>query len=85
MHWHTCTNADSNYSQDEGTSGHNLVYADLGPAPMKKKHIVPIRDTRDDQVEYAQLNYHAKNREVQVAKNDKHSAGMFCSIPQIFA
>ena len=67
------------YSQDVGMSDHNLVYADLGPAPIKKKkkHLVPVRDTRDDQVEYAQLNYHAKNREVQVAKSDKHSAGMF--------
>ena len=63
------------------TSGqNNLVYADLGPAPMKKKYHVPVHDIQDDHVEYAQLNYHAENHGKQATKNDPHPAGMLSKL-----
>ena len=64
------------FSQDMGISAQNLMYADLGPASMKRKHRVPVHNISDDRVEYAAINYQAENRTIKETKNDTHPAGM---------
>ena len=61
-----------------GTSAENLVYADLGPASMKRKHHVPVHNISDDRVEYAAINYQAEKCGIQATKNDTHPTGMIC-------
>ena len=53
-----------------------MVYADLGPTSMKRKHdIVPVHYIQDDRIEYAQINYQDENHGKQATK-DTHPAGM---------
>ena len=58
------------------TSAQNLVYADLGPTSLKRKHHVPVHNVNDDRVQYAHINYQAETHGMQATKNDRCPAGM---------